>query len=84
MKLPKLYAPVRIKFWSLRNQIGLNLGMIFDCDTEVERVAIRVLCPEGWKWQIRQYYAICEWDDLAEVDQEIMNEYGSELEYELV
>lgn len=84
---PKLYAPVKIKFWSLRNGLGPNLGVIFDIDTEVVRVCRRVLCRDswndsGWKWQLVSYYQ--DWDWSLEQDKEILDTYGSELEYTLV
>jgi len=79
MKLPKLYRPVKAKFWSLRNGVGESLGMIFDIDTEVERIVRRVLCPEGWKWQIVGLSKIREWDWSVETDQECLDEYGDDL-----
>ena len=81
--LPKLYAPVWIKFWSLRNGIGENMGVIFDIDREVTRQVRRVLVPNGWKWQLVNLNKLLEWDFTAGTDQEILNEHGSDLEYEL-
>lgn len=70
MKLPKLYAPTRIKFWGLRNGLGANFGVIFDIDTLIERTCRRVLCNGGWIWQIVDYVKLSERDDLAECDKE--------------
>ena len=75
----KLYRPVKIKFSSLRNGLGDSLGMIFDIDTYVERVAMRVACKDGWKWQIKDLSKLYEWDFYAETDQEILNEIGMDL-----
>lgn len=77
MKLPKLYRPVKIKFWSLRNGIGQNLGVIFDIDTQVERIARRVITdkyPNGWHWQllIKKYEYF--YDGNIETDIECLNE----------
>jgi len=83
MKHPKLYAPVKIKFWSLRNGLGSNLGVIYDIDTEVTRKCRRVLCASGWKWQLINYYRHRDWDWTLEQDKEILDEYLDELEYEL-
>jgi len=82
MELPKLYAPVKIKFWSLRTVLGQNYGVIFDVDTQVERKCIRVRCECGWKWQIVDFMKLAEWDSAAEQDKEILGEYGSDLEFE--
>jgi len=84
MELPKLYAPVRIKFWSLRMGLGANFGVIFDIDSEVERKCRRVRCNAGWKWQIVDYAKLAEWDFYAEQDKEILDNWGSELELEYV
>ncbi len=51
MKLPKLYRVVRIRFWSLRPSIGC-CGGVDEIDSEVVRKARRVLCDEGWQWQL--------------------------------
>lgn len=50
-KLPKLYRVVNIKFWSLRMGIG-GCGGVEEYDIQVERKARRVLCDDGWKWQL--------------------------------
>ena len=52
MKLPKLYRVVKIKFWSLTVGVGSFGGVMFDIDVEVERLARRVRCSDGWKWQL--------------------------------
>ena len=84
MDLPKLYRVVVIKFWSLRNGIGNSGGVIFDEDEQVTRMARRVLCTEGWKWFIKDYYKLLEWDWYAYPDQEMLDEFGSDLEVEIV
>ena len=83
-QLPKLYRPVKIRFSSLRNAIGENGGVMFDCDQMVERTAMRVNTGNGWKWQIKDISTIWEWDYFAESDQEILTEHGSDIEYEIV
>jgi len=82
VKLPKLYRVVKIKFWSLRNGLGGGLGVIFDIDTEVERLARRVLCEYGWKWQIKDLLELSEWDYFAIQDQDILTEYGMDMDVE--
>lgn len=77
MDLPRLYAPTRIKFWSLRNGIGGGYGVIFDVDTEVECIAARVRCDEGWKWQLKSSND----DYFYETDQLSLDEIGMDLEY---
>lgn len=75
--LPKLYRPVKIKFWSLRNGVGASLGVIFDIDTKVERIARRVLCnksPLGWKWQIISKKYDYMWDGSLDTDKESLSE----------
>lgn len=74
-KLPKLYRPVKAKFWSLRNKVGDNMGVIFDCDELVERTVMRVRTLNGWKWQIQHLSRLLEWDWCAETDQECLNDY---------
>lgn len=61
-----------------------NGGVIFDCDTEVERLVVRVLCPGGWKWQIKNLNDILKWDLGACVDQECLEMNGSDLEFEYI
>ena len=63
----------------MRNGVGGGLGVIFDIDTMVERVAMRVLCDGGWKWQIKNKASISEWDWGVETDQEILNEIGMDI-----
>lgn len=84
MKLPKLYAPVKIKFSSLRNKLGPNLGMIFDCDEVVERKVRRVITPDGWKFQIVNYHQLLSYDYYVEQDKEMLDEWGSNLEFQYV
>lgn len=85
MKPPKLYSPIKIKFWSLRNGFGRNYGVIFDIDTEVERKVMRVKTPDNeWKFQIVDYNKLVEYDCSAEIDKEILDNHGMELEYEFV
>lgn len=76
MDLPKLYRVIKIEFSSLRNGLGSNYGVIFDIDTMVTRKVRRVLCPGGWKWQIRDLHELWEWDYFVDTDQEILNEIG--------
>ncbi len=84
-KLPKLGAPVKIRFWSLRNGVGGSLGVIFDIDTKVERKVRRVRSEDGWKWQIINLLEISEWDYFVEQDQEILDDdLWGEIEYEIV
>ena len=83
MNLPHFRKTVTIKFSSLRNGLGLNLGVIFDIDTVVERKAYRVKTPSGWQWQIKGLKKLMGWDNFAEQDQEILDEYESELEVEI-
>lgn len=58
------------------------MGVIFDIDTEVTRKCRRVLCDDGWKWQLINYYRDIGWDSSLEQDKEILDNYGSELEFE--
>ena len=83
MKLPNLYSPIKIKFWSLRNGLGDGFGVIYDIDTEVERTVRRVLVERemGWKFQIVNLDKIREWDYFADTDQETLDNFGSELEF---
>lgn len=76
VKLPKLYRPVKIKFSSLRNGLGSELGVVFDIDTVVERVAMRIIAEGGWKWQIKDFNKIIEWDPFVEIDRDVLNEIG--------
>ena len=73
MNLPRLYAPVKIKFWSLRTGLGQNLGVIFDMDTEVEQLCRRILCPGGWKWQLVHYWRDVEWDLGMDQDKQMVD-----------
>lgn len=84
MILPKLYAPVLIEFWSLRNGIGAGYGVVFDIDTKVTRKCIRVLSGDSWCWQIADYYRLREWDCFVEVDQECLSNYGAEEEVSIL
>jgi chloramphenicol 3-O-phosphotransferase len=84
IKLPKLRETVTIKFSSLRNGLGPNLGVIFDIDTIVERKAYRKRNGDGWKWQIKEYNKIIKYDHHVETDQEILDEIGQDDEVEIV
>ena len=84
MKLPKMYRPIKIKFWSLRFSAGIGRYEIYDNDELVERVCRRVKTCEGWKWQIVNSEELSMWEPYIEVDKEILDEYGSKLEYWLV
>lgn len=81
-RLPKLYAPVNIRFWSLRTKLGQNGGVVFDCDEEVMRRCMRVRTNDGWKWQLIGLSDLLDWDATAWQDQEILTAYGESLEYE--
>jgi len=75
MNLPKLYAPVYIKFWSLRPSLGTNLGVIEE-DEQVVRECRRVLKPSGgWKWQLVDYYRLI--DNYLDIDKQILDDCGS-------
>ena len=77
-KVPKLYRVVDIEFWTIRGALGSNLGMT-EVDARVSRKARRVLCSEGWKWQIVNADKISEWDYYVLVDQEYLD---SDLDYD--
>ena len=52
MKLPKLYSIKKVKFWTLRLDVGQNLGME-EVDKLVELKARRVMGKDGdIIWQI--------------------------------
>jgi hypothetical protein len=78
LKLPKLYAPIKAKFWTLRGAVGESLGWT-EVDQEVERTIRRVRCDEGywrdgWQWQIcLRHVKQPEWDWCLEVDTECLN-----------
>lgn len=76
MKLPKLFRVVTIEFWSLRNGVGEDFGVIFDIDTKVQRRARRVRTRYGWNWQIESLYKTLEWDWCAEQDQDTLDNYS--------
>lgn len=80
MGLPHFRKTVKIKFWSLRNGVSDGLGVVLDIDTEVERDAYRVKTEDGWKWQIKGLAQLEKWDYFAVADQEILDEYGSDIE----
>jgi hypothetical protein len=85
MKLPPYRKAVRIKFWSLRNGIGSNMGVIFDIDTQVERECYRVKDGDGWRWIIKGHNRLPLWDLVwADTDQECLDNMGSELDFEIV
>jgi len=77
--LPKLYRPMTIRFSSLRNCLGSNMGVCFDCDEIVERKASRVLHKNGWFWKIINSRNLMEWDYCIETDQEILDEIGMDI-----
>lgn len=82
MELPKLYAPVIIKFWSLRYGLGSNMG-VTEYDCQVERKCRRVITKDnGWKWQIVNYYPSYIWDSSLEQDKEVLDNYLDSLEFE--
>lgn len=84
MNLPKFRETVKIKFWSLRNGVGPNLGVINDIDTKVVRECYRVKTEDGWKWQIRALNILNKVDWYADEDQYILDDHGSEIEVELI
>ena len=84
MSLPPFGKTVKIRFWSLRNGLGANLGVVFDIDTQVERECYRKRTSGGWKWQIKNLRDLMQWDWCAETDQEILDDAGESLEFELV
>lgn len=80
VQLPKLYAPVKLRFWSLRMDVGESLGIV-EVDRQVVRKCRRVLYPRediGWKWQI----IIKHEDDLwyYEEDNVCLNEFPMEVD----
>lgn len=79
-ELPKLYRLVNLTFPSLRNGVGENLGVIFDIDTIVERQVRRVLCKNGWKWQIQNINELAEYDPYVDTDQVSLDEIGMDIE----
>lgn len=85
MSLPQLRKTIKIKFLSLRNGVGQNFGVILDIDTFVERKAYRIKTDDGsWRWQIKGLKKLMKWDYFANTDQEIMDEYGPELDVEII
>ena len=87
MKSPRLYAPVNIKFPSLRNYITDYGGVTYDNDIYVIRKCRRVLCGMcfgGWKWQIIDAQNIYKIDCTVMQDKEVLDFIGSELEFEFV
>ena len=84
-KLPRLGAPVNLQFSTLRARIHPDsLGVIPDCDEQVVRRCRRARCKGGWKWQIIDYSKNVEWDCSLEVDKEILDMHGSDLEFEIL
>ena len=83
MTLPKLYRSVYIKFSSLRNGLGGGGGVIFDIDTKVIQKCRRVKTSDGWKWQLCSIDNLMEWNYMAETDQEVLDEYTDEIEFEI-
>jgi hypothetical protein len=83
MNLPKLYRSVYIKFSSLRNGLGCGGGVIFDIDTMVIQQCRRVKTIGGWKWQMCSVDNLMKWDYMAETDQEALDEYTDEIEFEM-
>ena len=83
-KLPKLYAAIKIKFWSLRNGIGAGGGVYYDNDVQVTRKCRRVLVGDSWQWQIVNGFKLSEFDCTIDQDNEVLVVYGAELEVEYV
>lgn len=63
----------------MRNGIGSNYGVIFDCDQMVARKVRRVICNDGWKFQIIDSNKLREWDWFIDIDQECLNEIGMDI-----
>jgi hypothetical protein len=82
MSLPNFRKTVKIKFWSLRNGVGASLGVIHDIDTLVERECYRVRDGDDWRWQIKALNNIGRYDRSAYTDQDTLEAYASELEFE--
>lgn len=64
----------KLKFWALRNGVGMNGGVVFDVDTEVTYLCRVIRIKEGLKWQIiknkHQYD-----EQLMQYDQECLDNY---------
>jgi len=84
LSLPHFRKTVRIKFWSLRNDLGQNLGVILDVDKQVERDVYRVKTESGWKWQIKGFNQLLNYDGFVDTDQDILDEEGEGLEFEYI
>ena len=82
MQLPDFRKTVKIKFWSIRNGLGSSLGVIPDIDTLVERECYRVKDGDDWRWQIKALNKIGRHDCSDYTDQDTLEAYGSELEFE--
>ncbi len=76
MNIPRLYSVVNIKFSSLRNAVCADGWVIFDVDKMVERKVRRVVCENGWKFQIINICKLKECDGWIDTDQKILDEIG--------
>jgi len=79
MKLPKLYTPVMLGFWTHRGKTCQRMGVVFDVDEKVYRKCKRVIFNDGfygWKWQIVGGSKIQQYDKFAHTDQGGLDEYG--------
>jgi hypothetical protein len=81
LKLPKMYAPVYIKFWSLRIKGSLD-GVVFDCDHQAVRKCRRVIFDGSWRFQIID--CAKNRDCCMSADTETLRAYGDELEFEVI
>lgn len=73
--MPKLYRVVIAELDVLRNGLGSDYGVIFDCDeTEIRKVR-RVRDVDGWRWQlVREHKDQEQWDYYFGSDRECLNE----------
>lgn len=71
--LPPLRNSVLIEFWSLRNAIGANGGVVLDVDTKIRREWYRKKTTDGWKWVIKGYKRLIASEWFLETDQECLD-----------
>lgn len=72
----KAFQTKKLTFGALRSELGSNLGVIFDVDTEITRNCRVVIGEDGLKkWQIIKVdIKQVEWDYFVDEDQECLNE----------
>ena len=78
-ELPKLGAPKKILFWSLRSGLCDTGGFVYAVDTIVKRKCMRVKEGESWKWQIVDILNLMKFDYTVSIDQDILNEIGNDM-----